>query len=91
MNNEAILRELMALDFMAVDLALFLDTHPNDTKALNEYNCILERADRLREQYERLCGPLYSYRSINPGCWKWYRDPWPWQYSANVDLPEVCG
>ncbi len=76
MDRDAILRELMALDFMAVDLALFLDTHPGDTDALNEYNRIVEHADEFRVQYERLCGPLCSFR-YNPGCWKWYKDPWP--------------
>ena len=90
MDRDAILRELMALDFMAVDLGLYLDTHPDDGAALNEYNRILESAEPLREEYQRLCGPLYSFRSLNPESWKWYKDPWPWQYSFNVDLPEVC-
>ena len=88
MDRDSILRELMALDFMAVDLALFLDTHPDDTDALRRYNEILERAGEFREQYQRLCGPLYSFRSLNPGSWKWNEDPWPWQYGFNVDLPE---
>jgi spore coat protein JB len=90
MDRDAILLKLMELDFMAVDLALFLDTHPDDKDALNEYNRILREADELREQYERLCGPLYSFRSINPVTWKWYRDPWPWQYSFNTNPPEEC-
>lgn len=90
MNRDAILWELMTLDFMAVDLQLYLDTHPNDTAALNEYNSILDRAEEFRTQYQRLCGPLYSFRSPNPESWKWYKDPWPWQYSFNIDLPEEC-
>lgn len=80
----------MQLDFVAVDLALYLDTHPNDAGALNRYNETLERADEFREQYQRLCGPLYSFRSFNRDGWKWYKDPWPWQYSFNIDLPEEC-
>jgi spore coat protein JB len=80
----------MELDFMAVDLQLFLDTHPEDAAALREYNRVLERANEFRRQYEALCGPLYSFRSLNPESWKWYKDPWPWQYSFNIDLPEEC-
>lgn len=90
MDKDAILRELMALDFVAVDLQLYLDTHPDDAGALEEYNRTLQRADEYREQYQRLCGPLYSFRSPNIGGWMWYKDPWPWQYSANIDLPEGC-
>lgn len=90
MERDEILRELMALDFIAVDLQLFLDTHPGDGNALQEYNRTLERAESLREAYQRLCGPLYSFRSFNHGSWKWYKDPWPWQSGANTDLPEGC-
>lgn len=90
MDRDAILRDLMALDFMLVDLGLFLDTHPGDADALAEYNGILERADALAGQYQSLCGPLYSFRSMNRGGWQWYRDPWPWQSGFNIDLPEGC-
>ncbi len=91
MDRDAILRELTALDFMLVDLQLFLDTHPDDTEALNRYNAILAQANTLREQYESICGPLYSFRSFNRCSWEWFRDPWPWQYSFNFNLPgEEC-
>lgn len=89
-HRDAMLRELMALDFMAVDLQLYLNTHPNDVAARNEYNNIIKVADQLRNQYQKLCGPLYSFRSPNIDGWRWLRDPWPWQYSFNVDLPEEC-
>ncbi len=88
MDRDAILRELTALDFMLVDLGLFLDTHPEENEAVERYNEILARANVLREQYESICGPLYSFRSFNRGHWDWFRDPWPWQYSFNFNLPE---
>lgn len=31
-NRNELLKQLTALDFMAVDLQLYLDTHPNDRK-----------------------------------------------------------
>lgn len=91
MNHEEILRRLTALDFVAVDLALFLDTHPDDREALDTYNDILTQADALRKQYEQLCGPLCSYRSMSAYPWQWIDDPWPWQYTFNFNLPrEEC-
>ena len=91
MDRDAVLRDLTALDFVLVDLQLFLDTHPNDDEALNRYNETLAKANILRQQYESICGPLYSFRSFNRGGWEWDCDPWPWQYSFNFNLPgEEC-
>ena len=59
-DRDMILRELMELDFMVVDLQLFLDTHPNDREALETYNSVIERANEFRRRYEAMCGPLYS-------------------------------
>ena len=91
MNREELLRELSALDFMAVDLHLFLDTHPNDHEANVKFNQIVSNANSLRAEYEKLYGPLSSFRSNSPCPWKWIEDPWPWNYCFNFKLPkEVC-
>ena len=37
MNQKQLLRQIQAVSLMAVDLHLFLDTHPNDTQALKDY------------------------------------------------------
>ena len=38
MDRENLLKRLTMLDFMAVDMQLFLDTHPDDTNAIAKYN-----------------------------------------------------
>lgn len=88
MNNdrEELLKQLMALDFVAVDLHLFLDTHPNDCQAVNTLNQVLSEADRFRAEYERRFGPLYSFRSTSSCPWQWPEDPWPWEACANFEL-----
>jgi spore coat protein JB len=88
MDRDELLRRLTSLDFMLVDLGLFLDTHPCDEEALERYNAILAEANRLRAQYEEQYGPLYSFRSFNRPGWEWYKDPWPWQCPFNFELPE---
>lgn len=91
MDRDDIFRELTKLDLMLVDLQLFLDTHPTNGEALNRYNSILARADQVRALYEKMYGPLYSFRSYNRGAWKWNRDPWPWETCFNFNLPrEEC-
>ena len=87
MNHDDLLKKLMALDFVAVDLALFLNTHPDDCEALAKYNETLAEANTLRSEYEECFGPLYSFRSMSDYPWQWMEDPWPWQYSFNFKMP----
>lgn len=85
-NRDELLKQLTALDFMAVDLQLYLDTHPNDRGALCKYNAIVAQAAMLRSMFERLYGPLCSFRSNSQYPWQWINNPWPWNYSFNFSL-----
>lgn len=85
-NRDELLKQLTALDFMAVDLQLYLDTHPNDRGALCKYNAIVAQAAMLRSMFERLYGPLCSFRSSTQYPWQWINNPWPWNYSFNFSL-----
>ena len=69
MNQEELLKSLMELDFIAVDLGLFLNTHPDDNDAIAAYNQVITAADTVRMKYEETFGPLCSFRSYASG-WK---------------------
>lgn len=85
--RDELLKQLTMLDFMATDLALFLDTHPHDKDAIENYNCIVTEACKVRAQYEKMHGPLCSFRSKSPeDVWKWADNPWPWDYDFNFSL-----
>lgn len=88
MDRDALLNKLTALDFMAVDLGLYLDTHMNDKNAIREYNKIVEAANMVREKYEEMYGPLCSFRSFShsPDKFIWVDNPWPWDKSFNFQL-----
>ena len=89
MDRDELLKKLTILDFMAVDLHLYLDTHPYDMEALAEYHRVVEEASEVRYKYEKHCGPLCSYRSdSSKNCWNWIDDPWPWCNEFNY---QVCG
>jgi spore coat protein JB len=90
MNRDDLLRELTALDFVAVDLNLYLNTHPMDCEAIQEFNRVIHKAGQLRDMYEKAYGPLTANRSSE--CpWQWFEDPWPWQSCFNFYLPrEEC-
>ncbi len=88
MNREELLQKLSELDFIAVDLALFLNTHPNDSDAIQAYNQVITAADAVRMKYEEAYGPLCSFRSyaMDTEEWQWKNNPWPWQTDANFSL-----
>lgn len=86
LNKQDLLNKLMALDFAAVDLQLYLDTHPHDRNALAKYNSTVCQAQRLRQAYENMYGPLFSFRSASRYPWQWINEPWPWQYQFNFRI-----
>lgn len=88
MSQEEMYQKLMELDFISLDIGLFLNSHPTEKEAITAYNQVVSAADVLRNQYEEMYGPLCSFRSYATDAneWKWEQDPWPWQKSANPSL-----
>jgi spore coat protein JB len=76
--RDRMLKEVMALDFMAIELNLYLNTHPYDQKALMIFVNTVQRAKMARENYERMFGPITASAS-NSFPWPWIEDPWPWE------------
>ena len=75
------LRQIQMLDFYAVDLNLFLDTHPTDQQAIQDFRYILQQTEQLRKIYVERFGPLLNFQksSIKGNRWNWIDDPWPWE------------
>lgn len=80
-----LLLELMEVQFTNLELALFLNTHPNDKEALRLHNDSSERLMHLMHLYERNYGPLKNTsKSRYP--WAYINEPWPW----DVEFDPVC-
>lgn len=74
------LHELQALAFAIQELALYLDTHRDDTEALELYRAYQELHKNGVALYEKTYGPL-SHQSMYSGeRYAWLDDPWPWEY-----------
>mgnify|MGYP002626138967 CR=1 FL=1 len=72
------LAELMALDFVTQELALYLDTHPEDREAFETWKAFTELAEEGRRRYVELCGPIDRSDTALADAWIWADAPWPW-------------
>lgn len=70
----------MELEFTAIELNLYLDTHPEDQRALSDYNATVQELMGAKMAYEARYGPLLNYGfSPSPQTWRWIEEPWPWE------------
>ena len=79
------LTELQTLAFAINEHALYLDTHREDSEALELYRTFQKLYQQGRETYEKECGPL-NHMTRGEGEYKWLNDPWPWEYAKNREV-----
>jgi len=78
-EKNRLLEEIRSYGFTVLELALYLDTHPNDVKALRLYGAVSDKLKELQENYEQNYGPL-TITGVNSGDgWTWINGPWPWE------------
>lgn len=86
MNKDSLMRQIMECEFICIDINLFLDTHPDDMRALSDYNCYAEQLEELKRMYVNNYGPLENFgNSISRDSWKWTSQPWPWPCGMKED------
>ena len=75
--REEMIHQIKCLNFAIIELGLYLDTHPNDQKALCLHREYVKQLKELKDQYQRIYGPLSIYFPCNK--WRWLEEPWPWE------------
>jgi len=87
LDRDEHLKRLSILDFMILDLGLYLNNNPDDAQALSIFATVSQDANDLRSSYEKTYGPLTKRSQASAGdCWKWISNPWPWEVEANYEL-----
>jgi len=79
------LGDLMAVDFAANELLLYLDTHPDDAEAFSAYKDILTLQAKAHEKFVRLYGPVSHCDLSAAKSFTWLNNPWPWDYCAKTE------
>ena len=77
MNREELAMQIKAYQFAVTDIALYLDTHPEDERALCLHREYTRRLKELRDKYQKVYGPLTIEYPCNK--WRWLEEPWPWE------------
>ena len=77
--------ELQALGFAVQELALYLDTHPEDEEALRLYRSYQNLLHDGSMEFGEKCGPINHGMPVNDKQYTWLNDPWPWEYAANKE------
>lgn len=84
MQREHLLKKITVMDFMATDLHLYLNTHPQDKEAIKMYNDVVRQSAQAKKEYESVVGPLVGFRSEEQTeSWRWEDCPWPWETDFN--------
>ena len=77
--------EIMAIDFVADELELYLDTHSEDEEAFALYQSILALKREAHERYTRRYGPIDQSDMLGMNSYSWLKDPWPWEYQGREE------
>lgn len=75
------LNQIKALNFSIIEISLYLNTHPNDVRALNIHRRYCNELHNLKDKYQKMYGPLSIYCPCNK--WRWLEEPWPWEGGMN--------
>lgn len=82
-DRRDLLKKVQEADFLALDLQLYLNTHPNCERALRLYTETVSKAKALRKEFEEKYGPLTATATQNKAPWAWSRNPWTWEKERN--------
>ena len=78
-NQEQMLKDITTIDFVLVDLMLFLDTHPFDRSAMEYYNHYSRLKNQMVREFSQKFYPLTLDLADSNREWRWGMTPLPWE------------
>ncbi len=82
-NKKKLLDCISSTQFAALELGLYLDTHPHDKDALAKFEMFRAKLKAYIKQYEDEFGPLTLSGDFGNDGFDWIKNPWPWEKEAN--------
>ena len=78
-NDERLLRDVQATSFLAHDILLYLDTHPDDREAFEAYQRALSDRREAVRAYDQQVRSLQPDGLRRQSAVDWVDEPFPWQ------------
>lgn len=79
MCKEELMKLIQSTNFVIIEMALYLDTHPDCACALSTYHDYHKTFLEAVKIYEKRFEPLTIYGVYSDDYWTWGNEPWPWQ------------
>ena len=76
-TREDMISKIKQYKFSIIELAQYLDTHPDDQRAIFMHKDYCNKYKNISEQYQKIYGPLTIMFPCNK--WRWIEEPWPWE------------
>lgn len=80
-ERDEMLQTIREINFTIIELGLYLNTHPDDEKAVCMHREYCKKYRELTDKYQKVYGPLSIYFPCNK--WRWLEEPWPWEERGN--------
>ena len=80
-----LLEQIAQCEFILIDINLFLDTHPNDVRAIEDYNGYAEQLHTLKRKYTEQFGPIHNFGNstiCDENFFIWATRHFPWNQEA---------
>ncbi len=81
LNQEGMrmLNDISIVDFVLVDLSLYLDTHPFDQEAMEYFNHYVRIKNKMSRDFSIRFFPLTKDLAESNKEWRWGAAPLPWE------------
>ena len=79
---QQLMKKLSEAMFYVNDLKLYLDTHPEDSRALRMFDEACKNSEACRKAFEKRFYPLMACSSDCDKEWEWLVGVWPSQKMA---------
>lgn len=79
MTQCEMLNKISELQFVCIELHLYLNTNPEDEAARNDYLCYGEALLKMIGQYEAQYGPLMNFGHSPTATGSYVYSEWPWE------------
>lgn len=78
-SREQLLKDIGIVDFVLVELTLYLDTHPYDRNAMEHFNHYSKIKNQMEKEFSMKYFPLTKNLAESNKEWRWGAAPLPWE------------